>query len=383
MKIKYLFFVALGSIVMTLMQSCTSKKNEDPVQHAETHDKLDSTIKEEDNEEIILLTPRDEQHANLHIDTIRIKVMAQFSTVLGTANFDQQKISVITSRIPGRLDELFVRNPQQYVKKGQPLYAIYSEELQAYKEELITAHQARAESSGLEASFDTLIAAARRKLMLLGLTNVQIAQLEKNKLASPLINFYSPVSGTLTELDVSEGQYVEEGTALFRIADISQLWIEAQMYPSELRWLNSKTTFMAEFDTFPGEMFKVVPVFDNPALEADSKISLVRFKVDNSSLKLKPGMMAYINIRRGEKKTLVIPKSSIVVGEMITAWVKTGNGKFENRIIKLGIQNKKEVEVLSGLKEGELIVTNGAYLLNSALVLKKGSGMSPMEGMEM
>lgn len=80
---------------------------------------------------------------------------------------------------------------------------------------------------------------------------------------------------------------------------------------------------------------------------------------------------------------MVIPKSSIVVGEMISAWVKTAKGTYENRMIQLGIQNKKEVEVLSGLKEGELIVTNGAYLLNSALILKKGTGMPGMEGMDM
>jgi len=386
MKFKKLLVSAFGVMVFTLivlMGACTSKKNEVSEQHAGTHSDSGSLKKENTNEETITLTSRDEKHANIHIDTIRTKVMAEYSTVLGTANFDQRKISVITSRIRGRLDRLFVRNPQQYIKKGEPLYAIYSEELLTYENELLYALQMKREPSHLEESLDQLIEAAKKKLMLWGLTNVQISQLEKSKVASPLITFYSPVSGTLTELAVSEGQYVEEGTALFRVADMSQLWIEAQMYSSELRWLDGKTTIMVEFDDFPGEMFKVVPVFDNPALEADSKISLVRFQVENHSNKLKPGMMAYVNIRRSEKETLVIPKSSIVVGEMISAWVKTGEGKYENRMIRLGIQNKKEVEVLSGLKVGELIVTNGAYLLNSALILKKGSGMPGMEGMKM
>ena len=382
MKFKNLLLVALGMVlsIIALMQSCTSKKDENS-EHAGTHTESDSPSNEINNEEIISLTPRDEQHANIRIDSIRIKQIAEFSTVLGTANFDQRKISVITSRIRGRLDKLFVRNPQQYVKEGQPLYAIYSEELLTFENELLTALQMKAEPSGLEGSLDQLVEAAKKKLMLLGLTNNQIIQLEKSRAASPLITFYSPVSGTLTELAVSEGQYVEEGKALFRVADMSQLWIEAQMYTSELRWFDGKTIIMAEFDAFPGEMFKVVPVFDNPALEADSKISLVRFKVENPYYKLKPGMMAYVNIKRSEKRALVIPKSSIVVGEMISAWVKIGEGRYENRMIRLGIQNKKEVEVLSGLKEGELIVTNGAYLLKSALVLKKGTGMAGMEGM--
>ena len=382
MKVKNVFTIAIGIMVLSgilLMTSCTNdKKGDDQEQHSGAHTVTDSSGKE-----ILSLTEQDEKHANIRIDTVRTKSMAEFSTVLGTANFDQRKITVITSRIRGRLDKLFVRNPQQYIKEGEPIYAIYSEELIAYENELLTAIQMKATPSDLQASFDQIIEAAKRKLFLLGLTNFQIELIEKSGVASPLVTFYSPVSGTLTELPVSEGQYVEEGTAMFRIADMSRLWIEAQMYVSELRWLDGGAAIQAEFDALPGEVFKVVPVFDNPSLEADSKISLVRFQVENPSNKLRPGMMAYINIKRNEKKTMVIPKSSIVVGEMISAWVKTAKGTYENRMIQLGIQNKKEVEVLSGLKEGELIVTNGAYLLNSALILKKGTGMPGMEGMDM
>ncbi len=382
MKVKTSFNMALGIItlsVMVLIGACTNnKKGTAQEQHSGAHSVSDSSGKE-----IISLTVQDEKHANITVDTVRTKSMAEFSTVLGTANFDQRKITVITSRIRGRLDKLFVKNPQQYIKEGEPIYAIYSEELIAYENELLTAIQMKASPSDLQASFDQLIEAAKRKLFLLGLTYFQIEQIEKSGVASPLITFYSPVSGTLTELPVSEGQYVEEGTAMFRIADMSQLWIEAQMYVSELKWLDGRAAIQAEFDAFPGEIFRVVPVFDNPGLEADSKISLVRFQLENPSNKLKPGMMAYINIKRNEKRTMVIPKSSIVVGEMISAWVKTAKGTYENRMIRLGIQNKKEVEVLSGLKEGELIVTNGAYLLNSALILKKGTGMPGMEGMKM
>ena len=115
----------------------------------------------------------------------------------------------------------------------------------------------------------------------------------------------------------------------------------------------------------------------------DQKISLVRFLINNNQHSLKPGMMAYVNIKRNEKKTLVIPKSSLLVGNMTMVWIKTGDGIYENRMIETGIQNKKEVEAISGLKEGELIVTSGAYLINSALVLKKGSGMGDMAGMKM
>lgn len=347
------------------------------------HKNHNTTTEERTQMEMVTLTKRDEQYANIKVDTIREKTIAEYTTLLGTTSFDERKITVITSRIRGRVDKLFVRNPQQRVATGQPLYSIYSEELLSYENELLNALQQQKRFSTMKSVIDQLVEGARKKLLLWGLTGSQVAELEKSGVASPLVTFKSPVSGTVTELSITEGQYVEIGAPLFRIADLSQLWIEAQMYINELKWLYEKPSITVEFDAHPGESFSVVPVFDNPTVEADQKISLVRFLIANRKLQLKPGMMAYVNIKRNEKKTLVIPKSSIVVGNMITAWVKTSDGMYENRMIQLGIQNKKEVEVLSGLMEGEVIVTNGAYLLNSALVLKKGAGMPGMEGMKM
>jgi membrane fusion protein, copper/silver efflux system len=368
------------SVILLLASSCTGKRNNDTNQQHSVHEATQDTM---NNMDMVTLSSRDEQYANIMIDTVKIKAIAEYTTLLGTTSFDERKITVVTSRVRGRLDKLFVRNPQEMVNMGQPLYSIYSEELLSYENELLNALQQQQQFTNMRDVMDQLVEAARRKLLLWGLTAEQVAQLEKNRMASPLITFYSQVSGTLIELSVSEGQYVEIGSPLFRLADLSQLWIEAQMYTNELRWLYEKPDITVEFDAYPNEVFSAVPVFDNPTIEPDQKISLVRFLVTSRNRQLKPGMMTYVNIKRNEKKTIVIPKSSLLVGNMITAWVKTGNGSYENRMIELGIQNKKEVEIINGLKEGELIVTSGAYLLNSALILKKGAGMPGMEGMKM
>jgi Cu(I)/Ag(I) efflux system membrane fusion protein len=378
MKNRY-WFVAMLTILL-LANACTRKKNDNTKQEHAGHSVSQPAM---NNMDMITLTGRDEQYANITTDTVRLKAMAEYTTLLGTTSFDERKVTVVTSRIRGRLDKLFVRNPQEIVGKDQPLYSIYSEELLSYENELLNALQQQQQFTNMKEVMEQLVEAARKRLLLWGLTAEQIKQLEKDREASPLVTFYSPVSGTLIELPVSEGQYVETGTPLFRLADLSQLWIEAQMYTSELRWLYEKPVITVEFDAYPNEIFSAVPVFDNPTVEADQKISLVRFLVAGRSHQLKPGMMAYVNIKRNEKKTVVIPKSSILVGNMITAWIKTGDGTYENRMIELGIQNKREVEVISGLKEGELVVTNGAFLLNSALILKKGAGMPGMEGMKM
>lgn len=370
-------------VVMTVLltaAACTGKKSSDTKQQHPEHNAAQPAKNDID---MITLTKRDEQYVNITTDTVKVKTMAEYTTLLGITGFDERKVTVVTSRIRGRLDKLFVRNPQEMVSAGQPLYAIYSEELLSYENELLNALQQQAQFTNMKEMIYQLVEGARKKLILWGLTAEQIAQLESSRVASPLITFYSPVSGTLVELAVSEGQYVEIGSPIFRLADLSQLWIEAQMYTTELRWLYEKPVITVEFDAYPNETFSVIPVFDNPSVEADQKISLVRFLISNRSLHLKPGMMAYVSIKRNEKKTMVIPKSSILIGNMVTAWIKTGDGMYENRMIELGIQNKKEVEVISGLKEGEIIVTSGAYLLNGALILKKGAGMPGMEGMKM
>lgn len=380
MKTKIVIIIFGLSAILLGMVSCTNNESESKKQEHADHN---AKSEDHSNMNMVTVTKNDEVYANIQMDTVRVKTMAEYTTLLGTTNFDERKITVITSRIRGRLDKLFVRNPQQWVAAGQPLYDVYSEELLSYENELLNALQQQTQFSNMKQVVDQLVEGARKKLLLWGLTSDQIAALEKSREASPLVTFYSPVAGTLIELSASEGQYVDVGTPLFRLADLSQLWIEAQMYTSELRWLYEKPSVTVEFDAYPGEIFSAVPVFSNPTVEADQKISLVRFKVASRGRPLKPGMMAYVNVKRNERRTVVIPKSSILVGNMITAWVKAGEGMYENRMLEIGIQNKKEVEVISGLKEGEFVVTSGAYLLNSALVLKKGAGMPGMEGMKM
>ncbi|RPE07916.1 efflux RND transporter periplasmic adaptor subunit [Chitinophaga lutea] len=372
-RIKIVFLLCL---IIPGALSCTDKgtavHDQEHGGHAEQEKRMETNM--------IILSKRDEQYANIGLDTVKLKNMAEYTTLLGTTGFDERKIAVVTSRVRGRLDKLFVRDPQQMIAAGQPLYAIYSEELLSHENELLVLLQQRSQPVNAM-QLEQLIAGARKKLLLWGLTNEQIATLEKTREASPLSTFFSDAPGTLAELLVSEGQYVETGTPLFRIADLSQLWIEAQVYAGELRWMFEKPAVTAEFDAYPGEIFAVTPVFDNPVLETDKKVSLVRLLVANRKYLLKPGMMAYVNVRRNERRTLVIPKSAVLMGNMVTAWVKTGDGRYENRMIELGIQNKKEAEVRSGLKEGELVVTSGAYLLNSAWILKNGAGAHSMEGM--
>ncbi len=379
MKSRILFISFLGFIALLMLPGCFGKKGSSETT-GNTMNMVSPISDSSDN--MIMISSRNEQYANIKVDTVRFKNMAEYTILSGTTNLDERRVTVITSRVRGRVDKVFVRNPQQSVAVGEPLYAIYSEELLSDENEYVNALEQQAQFNTQQIAAQ-MAEGAKKKLLLWGVTVEQIKQLEQTRKPSALLTFYSNVSGTLTDLSVTEGQYVDAGTPLFRFADLSQLWIETQMYTSELQWLYQKPSITAEFDAYPSQIFSITPVFDNPTIEADQKISLVRFLVQNANMKLKPGMMAYVSIKRNEKKTIVIPKSSLLLGNMVTVWIKTGVGMYESRMIQLGIQNKKEVEVLSGLKAGELVVTSGAFLLNSALILKKGAGMQGMGGMKM
>lgn len=329
--------------------------------------------------DVIELSPREQVLINLKIDTVRIKTIYETITLLGKAAVDENKASVISSRVKGRLDKLFVRNPGENVKQGQALYSIYSEELLSEENEYLLALKQQAEFSSQKNTLAELILASKKKLLLWGLSEKQVAELEKNQSPSPLITFYGNVNGYLAELNVSEGEYVEPGTLLFKIAPLNSVWIEVQVYPYEMKYLQQKPVFMAEFESLPGETFNGNIVFESPAFERNSKISYIRIEIQDKGAKIKPGMMASVVVKTNEKTTLVIPGSAITLGEMPVVWVEKETGRFEMRRIHTGMATKTEVEILHGLKENEKVVVSGAYLVNSAYVLKHGTSMAGMQ----
>lgn len=330
---------------------------------------------------MLTLTPQERIVANIRIDTARIKNLYEETTLIGTAAVDERAVNVISSRVKGRVDKLFVRNPGTFVKNGEALYSIYSEELLAYENEYLLAIDENKTATTQKAVTENMVKAARRRLELWTLTDKQINELGRTRNISPLITFYSNRSGYLSELLVREGEYVEIGSPMFRLTDLSALWIESQLYSNEINYLRQSPVLEVEFEAFPGERLKGEVVYDNPRLEDNTKINLMRVRVSNAKGNYKPGMMAYIYLKRNEKKTLVIPKSALLLENFTTVWVETPDGMFEQRMVETGINNKREVEILSGLEAGDRVVITGAYLLNSAWKVKQGGGA--MEGMDM
>lgn len=362
------------AIAAFLFWSCGHQR--DP--HAAHSEKMNHDM---EGRPIVMLDDHQQVVANVSIGEVREGMIEEMVTLLGTTAVSEASRAVVSSRLKGRVEVLYARNPGQAVRKGAPLYSIYSEELMANESEYLTVWRSSKDTLLQPGIRTRLLQAARRKLVLQGIKDRQIEALERRGAASPLVTFYSDYSGVLTDLMVYEGQYVEVGTPLFGLADLSEVWVESQLYAGEVTYLHRAGKVEVEFADLPNQFFEAVMAFDNPALDANTKVNRVSFRLRNPGMQVKPGEMAYIHLSKASRQTVVVPRSAIVYETVPAVWVLVEPGTFEKRHVRLGIQNKKEVEILEGLRPGERIAATGSYLINSEYILQKGAGS--MEGMKM
>ncbi|MBK0401858.1 efflux RND transporter periplasmic adaptor subunit [Adhaeribacter sp. BT258] len=324
----------------------------------------------------IMLTDQQRKLANIQTYKVVTGKIGDMSTLTGEVVLNQNATESITARVPGRIEKLMVWSIGEKVRKGQPLYQIYSEQLLAAQQEYLLALQQ--ESINLSGLKQDLAASSRQKLLLWGMTNGQINQLAKTGKASPRVTYYSPVSGNITELAFREGSYVMEGSVVFQVSDLTAVWVQAQLYPGETGLQFQKENVRIVAEAYPKDTLAGQLVLNSPVLETNRQVNLATFKVDNMAGKLKPGMLAYVLIRQPLDAGIMVPKSAIIPGDMPMVWVENKDGSFEPRMVKTGSNNKDWVEINSGLKGEELVVSEGAYLLNSEYILKKGN--DPMAG---
>ncbi len=358
-------------IMMLLFWGCNK-----PEEKKDEHQGMDMMT------EMVHLTAHEMELIHLGVDTAKIKTIFETSNFVGSVAIDENNISSINSRVNGRIDKLFARNAGEEIKKGQALYAVYSEELLSDENEFLLGLEQQLNYKEQLNMVNTLVEASRKKLLLWGLSEGQIKELAQNKKTSPTVNFYSDVNGYLSELNISEGEYVTTGTPLFKIASLETVWVNAAIYQNEISYLMENPEIDLSFESLPNEVFKGEIIQTPPALDVAQKISSVKIGVKNSNGKIKPGMMATVLVKRQEKKTLVIPKSCIILSKSSSSvWVQNATGMFEKKMIETGIENKNEIEVIMGINEGELVVSSGSYLLNSVFILKNGA--KTMGGMKM
>lgn len=328
----------------------------------------------------IMLTGTQLQLANIQTDTVREAYTGLEKTLTGTVTTDETKATELSARTAGRIQQLFVRAIGEKIAVGQPIYTIYSENLQEAEKEYLLARQQQKMLHNPDIDYGQLISSAESKLQLWGLTPAQIKNLAASGKTSATTAILSKVSGTVSDILVHEGDYVTEGMTILKTQELNSLWVEAQLYVGETGNYKENNRVNVVFPELNGQVVNGKVDFINPELSEASKVDLIRISISNPQGLIRPGMQAYINIGSEHDRTLAVPVSAVLTnGQGSKVWVKNTDGSFSQKMVSLGAGNQSYVHVLSGLNLGEIVVTNGAYLLNSEAIFKNGNSMAGMK----
>jgi Cu(I)/Ag(I) efflux system membrane fusion protein len=310
------------------------------------------------------------------MDTVKLRNVVSASTIIGTVAIDEELTRSISTRVRGRIDKLFVKTTGVYLKRGSPLYSIYSEQLQADKKEYLSLLGKSKTVGNTSELAPALLSAAKHKLMLWGLSEEQISDFRTSEDVSPLTTFFSPEAGFVSDIKITEGMYVEEGSPIFKVISLSRVWVEAQVYSNEVEKVARNKAFDIFSESIPGKIYSGSLVYNNPVIEESKRIHLLRIRVNNPDGKLIPGMAVYVTPKKSSDAVLAVPKSAVLLEKMKTVWILSHENTFEQRMVETGTENNYWVEIRSGLKQGDVIVTEGAYLISSEFILKSGAGQS-------
>jgi membrane fusion protein, copper/silver efflux system len=327
----------------------------------------------------VMLSDNQMKLANISVRKVSRKVFGQSITVNGTLSLNQEESEFISSRVSGRIEKLAFKETGKHVVKGTYLYSIYSEQLLTLQQEYLLAREQYEKLGAAEKRYKSFLESATKKLLLYGMTVDQLRKIKGKETLNPLVTFVSPSSGVIAELNVTEGQYVAEGTPLFRIENLERLWVEAELYPDETPDINIGDKIEVFTNESNSDVVNATVTFLSPELRASSQLIMMRAEIDNANGNLRPGQQVDISITHSSKETLAVPADALVrSAEGSHVYVMNGKNTFRPVMVKTGLENEREVEIIDGIMEGDTIAISGAYLLYSELVLKKGT--NPMAG---
>ncbi len=325
-------------------------------------------------DKFLTLSRRQQQLANITLLTIGSTDQASSGfTTRGQLVSDAMRSTAISSRMKGRIERLYVKEPGRLIKKGQLLFTLYSEDLLALqKEYLLTFRQSARWPE--DARLAALLQASRQKLRLYDLSDTAIRNLEEKGSTDALTNYYAPYEGYLSASQVKEGDYVEEGSPLLTLERLDKLWVEADIFPTDGATLQADQIMEVRPDGSE-ETFHTGVEFIEPEYGASSQIRRIRGSIPNNGGTLRPGTYARITIRSASAtQGIFVPTTAVVDnGQKKHVWLSGKNDRFEAKEVSTGPGSGAMIEITKGLKAGDRIAGTGAYLLYSEYVLKKGT----------
>jgi RND family efflux transporter MFP subunit len=314
------------------------------------------------------------EQREIGVETVEVRRRNLQRALIAVAKVDEPEtqLASISARIGGRIDKLYLDFTGQQVRRGETIASLYSPEVFSTAEEYRLALENRKRlGTGADplavSGAEDLVNASRRRLELWGLTPQQLDEIASSAKPQIELPIYSTVSGIVTERKVTQGQYVNAGEVLFTVTDLSTIWVRADVYQPDLPSVHTGQPVEMTSDSLPGTTLHGRVEFLDTSINPQTRTASARIQVPNPRMRLRPGMFVQVKFAApAGHDVLAIPRSAVLdTGMRKIVYVAKGNGEFEGRQVQLGTPGNDYYPVLSGLKEGELIVSQGNFLMDS------------------
>ena len=328
----------------------------------------------------VQLTPERMQSIGVQTGEVQYKQVSDDIRATGNVDIDERLVSYVQVRFPGYIRKVFANAIYQYVRTGEPLFTVYSPDLVATQQEFLLARQNQtvlgtSTVDGVASGAEALSAAAEQRLQ-----QWEVPQSELNKLkvsGKPItdLTINSPVSGYITERNALPNMYVEPSTRLYTIADLSRVWVYAQVFQDDVGRLKPGDTAQITVDSYPGRVFggRIEDIL--PQVDMATRTVRVRLAIENAGLKLKPGMFVNVALKAPIGRALTIPASAVLQsGARQIAFLDQGGGNLQPKEITLGARAGNDFIVLKGLTEHQRVVTSANFLIDSESQLQAAAG---------
>lgn len=310
--------------------------------------------------------------------------------VAGQIGIDETRVKLIAPRVDGWVERLYADATGQIVGAGAPVMAVFSPMVSAAQEELLLAKRLVADMIGADsaarAHASSMLAAARSRLAAWDVSSEDVARIERTGRVDRTVTVRSPSGGFVLEKNVVQGQRIMAGDVLYRIVDLSRVWLDGEVYEQDQAAIHLGQRVAAGVDAIPGTSFTGRVAYLSPTLDPDTRTARIRVELPNPGYRLKPGMIATLHlIGRSQTQVLTVPRASVLsTGERHLVFVKRSDGMLEPRLVTIGATTDERIAILNGLARGDSVVASATFLVDAESSLGTAlGGMGDMPGMDM
>ncbi len=326
----------------------------------------------------VKLSPSQQVLANVQTERVKTMQFQGEKTFNGYVKINESKFAHISTAVSGKIVNMFVSFEGEMVRKGQKVLEIYSPELVSTQKEYLLAldNFNQVKTSGNRLAIEqaqSLVSSSRERLILWEMTYAQIDELERTKSVKTTTIQYSKYSGIITKKYVHVGHWAMAGEDIYDVADLSSVWVIANVYESDMQYIKSGQTAEIYSTAYPDEVMRAKINFINPVFNPESRTLEVRIDVSNKDMKLKPDMYLKVKINTYVTQSIGVPKNAVIrTGEHNYVYIEKEKGVYEPKEVQIGYEQHGYYAITSGLAEGDLVVTSGGFLIDSESQIQKG-----------